>query len=406
MRRSLVLLPTILMLPLYMSFTSATPTEVAFVGPLGASGEAPIVGIPIEAAALPRPPKNPYEGWEGWCEDLYKLVCDPEKDSCPLDRTGAAQDCRKPDWSRREGSNVYMCEPRWFTSSKQKAQRVAQGMIVGELCKWPAWAKDLSEWGSQNRMGSDPSKLCWRLRGGTKAQKACSSGHFCQPNKLHKLLRLVAARESTWNNTVSHILNPDVEANRKSYRKAKKAKRYKDNPHFLYRDRWERGYGWYGMNASLHVNLWDATAPPEILCRQVESTEAYLRKARRSFRKLWSKYGDTTRRTYELDTGKKVRVVGVTWYDVHRAASSGKLTPEKIIKTRRWSKKKKKWRKFGFVSRARSKRVKLNPFETVMWEMLGKPIPRDTQNKVAESIRKKIRMHFKPSPTKNDASTS
>ncbi len=196
----------------------------------------------------------------------------------------------------------------------------------------------------------------------------------------------MAARESTWDNETTHELNFDLEANQKSYATARRKGRYADNPHFRHADRWQRGYGWYGMNASLHVWYWDDMAPPELLCRQVESTEIYLRKARRSFRKLWGMYGDRER-TLTLASGEQIVVRGVTWYDIHRAASSGKLTPQAKIPTKR-----------GFVARARSRKVQLDPFESVMWEMLGEPIRKDLQNEIADEIRAKIQRRLAPKP--------
>jgi len=358
------------------------------------------------------PVSDPYAEHDNWCEDLYKMACEcPDRDpiicakpkeACPLDRTGTEQQCVRPKWARREGSNVYQCVPKWLNRSQQKVRRESLQVIVGEICEWPWWAHDLAEWGAANRMGDDPSRLCWRLKGGTKALKQCKSKHWCQPDKLHKLLALVASRESTWQNQTTHELNKDVEANQRAFAKAQKRGWYEDNPHFLNPDRWQRGYGWYGHNAALKVALWDKDAPPEILCRQVESTEVYLRNARDSFRKLWNKYGDSVERVYVVQSpnpggaDEKVKVKGVTWYDVHRAASSGKLSPEKVIKTRAWSKRRKKWMKVGFVIRARSRKVQLDPFETVMWEMLGEQIPVDRQNEVADKIREQVREHFMP----------
>ena len=348
--------------------------------------------------------EDPYIEYESWCEAIHKQTCecptrDPitckkPKEPCPDDRTGKAQQCIRPGWARREGSNVYVCDPGWLNRRQQTRQREGQRIIVDAVCEWPRWAEELSQWGLDHKYGGDPSKLCWHLPGNSKALKVCRRKHFCQPDKLAKLLALVAARESTWNNNTSHELNFDIKANQQSYAKARRKGWYEDNPHFNHAERWQRGYGWYGFNAALHVFYWDNQAPPELLCRQVESTEIYLRKARRSFRKLWDKYGDNTERVYTLDTGEKVIVKGVTWYDIHRAASSGKLEPEKVLPTRRWSEKKQKWVARGFVGRARSKRIKLDPFETVMWEMLGEPIPKERQNEVAEEIRQEIRNYF------------
>jgi hypothetical protein len=361
----------------------------------------------VEQEPKPQEPvPDPYADHDSWCEDIFKkpcecpgkdpIVCEEPKEPCPDDRTGKSQICVHTKWSRREGSYVYMCDPGWLNRRQQKRQRQAQKLIVEELCQTPAWADALGRWGKEHRYGDDPSKLCWHLPGGSKELKACRGGHYCQADKLAKFLALVAARESTWNNNIAHELERDVKANKGSYRKAKHRGWYTDNQHFFDRDRWARGYGWYGQNAALNVFRWDPKAPPEILCREVESTEVYLRNARGSFKKLWNIYGDDAERTYKLDTGEEVKVKGVTWYDVHRAIASGKLYPEETITTKKWIKKKQKWRKVGFVSRARSKNIDLDPFETVMWEMLGEAIPRDRQNEIAEEIRQNVRNYFEP----------
>lgn len=339
------------------------------------------------------PAVDPYVDYETWCEALDKrsckceskdpIVCEHPTEPCPDDRTGRAQQCIRPQWARRQGSYAYACYPRWLNPREQKKQRESQRLIVEAVCEEPGWAKELAKWGKENGYGDNPNKLCWHLKSTDPALKQCKSGHFCQPKKLAKYLALIAARESTWNNETTHELNRDVEANIGAYSKAKKRGWYAGSKHFYDAYRWSQGYGWYGQNAALHTFRWDPHAPPEILCRQVESTEAYLRNVRGSFKKLWKLYGDDAKRTYKLDTGEEVQVKGVTWYDVHRAASSGKLTPQDVIPA-----------KTGFVQRARSKHIDLDPFETVMWEMLGEEIPRDHQNEIAEEIRQHIREHF------------
>jgi hypothetical protein len=62
---------------------------------------------------------------------------------------------------------------------------------------------------------------------------------------------------------------------------------------------------------------------------------------------------------------------------VHRAVSTGKLDPEGIIPTKK-----------GFLVRAKAR--KIDPFETVMFKMLGEEIPKDRQNEIADEIRQRI----------------
>lgn len=345
---------------------------------------------------------GPYDGWEDWCEEPYKDVCHCAKDetnkivcqpvdedgnatTCPLSRTGRSQICLWPQWARKRGINRHECTQKWFTRKEQRKQREAQGVIVDHVCKPPAWWDDLSKWGGEHKYGTDAAKLCWRLKGGSKALKQCRSNHYCHPDKLHRFLRIPAKRETSWNHEKDHTLNPDKRANVQAYGKMKRRGVYDGNPHYYDADRWSRGYGWYGHNAALAVWYWDPHAPPEILCRRVESTEIHLRKMRRAFKKLWKMYRNDEHEL-KLDTGEIRTVRGVTWYDLHRATSSGQLTREDPVPTL----KKKNRRPFAY----RAKLVDLDPFETVMWEMLGDPIPLDEQNQIANQIRETLHSHF------------
>ncbi len=379
---------------------SPTPTLVNMtMHELDEPEEAPATA---EEEPVSAPIADPYGEHETWCEGLYKMSCEcpgrdkmhceEPKEPCPADRTGRAQLCSRPYWARKAGSFNYTCRPPWLSTPQQKVRRESQAVIIENLCTPPTWWSDLK----RNHTDQDPDRYCWRLRAGSAALKECRSRHYCNPVKLAKLTAIVAGRESTWDNETTHESNYDIEANRNSYAKAKRKGWYAGSPHFHNVERWQVGYGWYGFNAALHVRLWDPMAPPEVLCRQVEGTETYLRKARGSFKKLWARYGDDVERTYTTDVGEVILVKGVTWYDIHRAASSGKLTPEEVIKTRKWSKKKKAWKPAGFVVRARGRKIKLDPFETVMWEMLGEAIPIDRQNEIAQEIRESIRLHFNP----------
>lgn len=347
---------------------------------------------------------DPYANHNQWCEDIYRMecicadnsqtVCDPidaetgESKACAPGRTGRPQICLRPAWARRQGINHHECTPQWLTRKQQKKEREKLRVIIDSVCEPPQWAQELSAWGTEHNMGSDPAKLCWHLKGADPNLPVCKRGHLCNPNKLFKFMTIPPRRETAWDNESAHELDLDKKANRRSY--AHMRKYYEGNPHYSNPDRWGVGYGWYGHNAALHAQIWDTMAPPEILCRRVESTEVHLRKMRHSFKKLYKKYGDNEKRTYKLDNGDEVEVHGVTWYDLHRAASTGKMFPEEEIKTQRWSKKRKRMVKIGFVTRA--KRVKLKPFETVMWEWLATPIPRETQNQIADEIRQDFAM--------------
>ena len=156
-----------------------------------------------------------------------------------------------------------------------------------------------------------------------------------------RLVSMIAMHESSWNPEAIHILNPDLDANHKAWKRhtylhsveagleerlAKaSAKRkefwsikarlhdirlYEGNPHwndeleFTYRiperefrgetlpasewqdqrSVWAFGYGLYGMNAVLFTHLWDKEAPPWILCADegIQATVAAVWALRRN----------------------------------------------------------------------------------------------------------------------------
>ncbi len=260
--------------------------------------------------------------------------CDPSESSpCPKDRTGRPQVCVRPWWAK--GDEARVCRPRRLSRAQRRRNRAALREIVRHLCR---------------------------------------PGDGCSHKSLSRLLEIVALRESAFDNQVTHELNPDREANAASLTRALESGWYDGNQHLRDLSRWTVGYGWFGMNAPLFVREWDRYAPPEILCRQVESVEVYLRVARRAWRKL-SKILPSEQEV-ALDNGERVMVRGVTWYDIHRAVSTGKLGRPDTISSRR------------FVRRARA--VGLDPFATVKIEDLGRPIPKGRQGEVAEKIRSSV----------------
>jgi len=176
-------------------------------------------------------------------------------------------------------------------------------------------------------------------------------------------------RESTVRTWKRHRLDMDVRANREAW--ARNGPRYADNPHYPDRARWEHGLGLYGQISTRSWN-WDPMAPPEVLCRVVEGTETYLRIARRAWRKLRNGV-DCDRDGVREWHGSSDD--GPTWYDIHEAASRGKL----CAKPRGFHR---------FVQRARN--VDLDPLRPVELVELGQPIPRLTQNERADELRRRI----------------
>lgn len=345
----------------------------------------------------PQVAQSPYEDWETWAEDPVKPACKLD-DDCAPDRTGRETYCKK--WKGAPEDAEGFCRPRWLNRKRQAIQRRNLERIVEHVCKPPSW------W--------TPETRCWKFKWRTARQ--CNQKRWCNPVKLTKFLSIPARRESTWDHQTDHHLDQDLIANRKSYRRAWKKGRYEGNPHFyegltlgkngnpLFRakdlkyrcdpdnehdrncdgvpDRWQVGYGWYGQNAALFTYLWDRQAPPEVLARRVPATMALLRRLRASWRKLEGGVdcrdanGDLytvkrmlageQERDFKKDTWPEQ-----TWWTLHRAAFGGDICPIKIEGHGFYRKR--------FVARAKSKKVGLDPDESVTLAMLGKPVPFEEQ---------------------------
>ncbi len=143
-------------------------------------------------------------------------------------------------------------------------------------------------------------------------------------------------RETTRRPFKRHRLEADLRANRTSWFKQAPAYGWEAvvdeggnfvtmdkaeeeaSPHYGERHRWHYGLGPFGQNAAIYVRYWDTAAPPEVLCKEVEAVESYLRNARRVVKNL--RNGIRCRGEYYENRAP-------TWEVVHRAASSGKSCP-------------------------------------------------------------------------------
>ena len=205
---------------------------------------------------------DPYASWQTWCEGPT-TPCTKHED-CALDRTGLPRRCIRPWWSKGEDKVCAVGFPGPLARKRMKA-KIA-----------------------------------------TIAELECR-GRSCDADELARFLGLVASRESSYRPWKQHRLSPDIKANQTTWWRYKK--QYAGNAHWVFRKRWQ-GWGPYGQNSGTFVMQWDRKAPPEILCREIEATEAYLTVARRAWRK-------------QLDLG-----ITPTWATVHAAASSGKVLPK------------------------------------------------------------------------------
>ena len=299
---------------------------------------APQLETSVEAEA------DPYANWPQRCEPLDKArLCETSKDCRDVYHpSGKPLKC-----VTRWRSEVRVCSPGWSDRTERKWRRERLRTLVH------------SQYFATTQEG-------WK--GGQARQRA---------NKLSDFLWLVYKRETTARPWKRHRLDGDVKVARTDwFRQAERygwsAKQLKKgvvqmmpctdcktapSPHYQNANRWAFGLGPYGQIASLWVATWDTQAPPEILCGEVESTETYLRGARRVWRKLRGGI-QCNGNLYQPD---------VTWEVLHRGVAGGKLCPGKQSE------------KF----RRRADRLGLDPDQKVTLSMLGEPINREQQNEVA-----------------------
>lgn len=247
------------------AMASSPPMLAGFETPSVELPARPRLHAPARARARERV-ADPYAGWQAWCEPVAMTSCKTDDDCSSLSTADRAHHrCVRPWWAER-GTDERVCAPKWPSRREQKWRRARMEEIVEEIC----------------------------------------SGAACNERALSNFLGIVAERESAWRPWKTHRLNGDLRANREAW--ARLAPRYAGNPHHRDRDRWQ-GYGDKGQNAALFTFLWDPMAPPEILCREVESTATYLARARIAVRK-------------QADLG-----IAPTWASVHAALASGEVRP-------------------------------------------------------------------------------
>lgn len=171
---------------------------------------------------------------------------------------------------------------------------------------------------------------------------------------LHKLLQLVAMRESSMQQGLVHRLTPDLEASINAWRKT--AKLYEGNPHYADPAKWQT-YGIFGMNSNYFTLVWDNQADPQILCDAIVDILVYRRAAARVIRKAGASIKCTDDQGREFDYTTKA-----TWETIHRAVSGGKLCPSKSENVAAI---------MGKYFRGRATRIGLDPDQPVNLKMLG-----------------------------------
>ena len=328
--------------------------------PIFASSSA---SAPEQPSGQPEQPSaiesDPYAGWQHWCEPLTRPICKTRQDCKGIGHpTDEPMKCVRLRNAKK--SDLRVCSP----GPARRRERDSQRDRIRELVRLQY---------------SDEITICqegprW------KCGQAKSRG-----DRLARLLSMVAQRETTMRRWKRHRLNGDIRENRIAWQRtardyghayvSRKTRTRKlpvrdvvfkptGSSHFRQRWRWQYGLGLYGMIAAYHTRSWDPMAPPEVLCRDVEATEAYLRAARSGWRKLTGGIdcdGEPGREWHGVNGSPTV-------YDVHRYASGGKLCPGPKSMAK-------------FERRARG--AGLDPYAPIRLSDLGRPIDRETQNEVA-----------------------
>jgi hypothetical protein len=314
------------------------------------------------AVASPEVPEVEFSEPDPW--DPYadaKLRCEPPKVLCET-----SKDCQgvyHPSNKRLKCVKAYwgdkICSPGWSNRAERRWRRDRLETLVAE-----AYFD-----GKQSRKATDLSKFLWLvyMRETTgrpwKRHRLNGDIHFAKQAWYRQRYRygwevgLDKFGEPKW-----MLPCKDAPERSKESRSFKRCREREPSMAYKKRSRWAFGLGPYGQNAALWTMAWDRQAPPEILCGEVESTETYLRGARRVWRKLRG----------GIQCGGKLYQPTVTWEILHRAIAGGKLCPGKKPSA-------------GF--RRRAERYGLNPQGRVSLSMLGTPIEREEQNVRALALR-------------------
>jgi len=334
------------------------------------------VKVELEGFALvaeePEPQKatDPYAGWQNWCEPVdYQSACQEHVDCKDAEQNHPAHRpmrCYNP-WYAKKNPDYKICAPGYARKSELNWREGRLREVVAQ-----------SYFGEVDYCEYDGRPI---RKEGYKCHRARRAGDL-----LTSFLLIPYDRETTRRPWKRHRLDADLRANRTAW--FNQADKYGwriltdksgettdfelaqnwGSPYYGERHRWHFGLGPFGQNAALYVRYWDVKAPPEILCREVESVEAYLRNARRIVRNL--KNGIRCNGEYYEDKSP-------TWTVVHRAASSGKICP---ATEGQGPKAKKRAAKKLASFRAGAKAHGVDPDQVVTLKMLGASIPQETQN--------------------------
>lgn len=368
-----------------------------------------------ETASVPE--IDPYAGAERWCEPLsYDQTCKDHSDCADIEHVAQRPlRCFHTKMAHRDGlqdehgNPLKFCAPGQTGPVELEWRRARLRDLVGQLYfdepgRCPAWSWDLRGKGHNARFVQQ-----WEDGRPLHQQHYRCQREWKAAEHLAAFLWVPYKRETTARPWARHRLDADQHANEQSWVREASAygwvidlacsngkKRCKNdklvvadfhpdpaaehsNPFYGDRYRWQFGLGGFGKNTGYGVQDWDLAAPPEILCLEVPGTESYLRDARHAvdvFRGGGVSCGDATYRGLALrvlEDGSAQVVEEPSWIDVHRVASAGKFCP-RVDGT---------GRKYEAMFRKRMEFEGLRPDEPVTREMLGRAIPRETQNEQA-----------------------
>jgi len=323
----------------------------------------------------PDPPSpDPYAGWDTWCEPQWvEVSCQTSADCEGVDHPSPRSlTCMTPYWARKFDDKPKFCvagyaRPGELDYEKEWLRTFLQEQYFEQKhCKFDGRPIQEESWRCQQDQERHAAVALHRYLWMVMMRESSA-----RPWKRHSLSADERANKSTWG-TRSKTYGWDVVVNEKDDNITMKRVASDPNKYYTSRTRW-MGLGYFGQNSPLWVHRWSAHAPPEILCRRVESVETYLRKAR-SVVKRWEK-GIKCKGEVFINTEP-------TWADVHRAVSSGKVCPSSTGSSATANLKR------------RAKQVGLDIEHKVTLASFGTPIPKEGQNERAAELREAVNARF------------
>jgi hypothetical protein len=344
---------------------------------------------------------DPYKGWGNWCEPIdYEKSCKTSED-CEGIRHVARRPLRCVHPWNSNNEDYKVCAPGFSGRVERRWRYARLRELVGQqYFDEPEHCSDWS-WNLTTTKKGNPYKYERAFVDGRPVHRQfwkCGP-EYRKAEELTKFLWLIYKRETSARPWKRHRLNPDRAANERAW--VKHAKRYgwivetecinprqkkcrsKDrvitnsypdpnaeehNPHYDNRFRFQFGLGGLGQNTALWLATWDKMAPPEVLCLEPVQFETYLRNARSIVKKLENGIdcdGDLKKDYWDKEP---------TFVVVHRGASGGKLCPAKTLAKQR------RQAEYEKLFVARANKLGLDIESPVTVEMLGNPIPKETQN--------------------------